>query len=40
MPSYFGRGSKDVARRVLQALEILKLVEQDQDGGHKLTSWT
>ena len=34
MPGYFGRGSKSVARRVLQALERLKLVEQDQDGGH------
>lgn len=36
-PSHFSRGSKSVARRVLQALEGLKMVEKDQDGGHKLT---
>uniref|UniRef100_A0A8C4VX51 40S ribosomal protein S19 n=1 Tax=Gopherus evgoodei TaxID=1825980 RepID=A0A8C4VX51_9SAUR len=28
---------KSVARRVLQALEGLKMVEKDQDGGCKLT---
>ncbi|XP_045694263.1 40S ribosomal protein S19 isoform X1 [Phyllostomus hastatus] len=33
MPSHFSRGSKSVARRVLQALEGLKMVEKDQDGG-------
>ncbi|EDM08063.1 rCG54023, isoform CRA_a [Rattus norvegicus] len=36
-PSHFSRGSKSVARRVLQALEGLKMVEKDQDGGRKLT---
>ena len=30
MPSHFSRGSKSVARRVLQALEGLKMVEKDQ----------
>ncbi|XP_028022193.2 40S ribosomal protein S19-like [Balaenoptera acutorostrata] len=37
MPSHFSRGSKSVAHRVLQALEGLKMVEKDQDGGCKLT---
>uniref|UniRef100_A0A2I2Z0P6 40S ribosomal protein S19 n=1 Tax=Gorilla gorilla gorilla TaxID=9595 RepID=A0A2I2Z0P6_GORGO len=37
MPSHFGRGFKSVLRRVLQALEGLKMVEKDQDGGRKLT---
>ncbi|KAF3827647.1 hypothetical protein GH733_000882 [Mirounga leonina] len=37
MPSHFRRGSKRVARRVLQALEGLKMVEKDQDRGCKLT---
>ncbi|XP_043855597.1 40S ribosomal protein S19-like [Dromiciops gliroides] len=37
MPSHFSRGSKSLARRVLQALEGLKMVEKDQDGGWKLT---
>ena len=36
-PSHFSRGSKSVACRVLQALEGLKMVEKDQDGGRKLT---
>ncbi|XP_031237566.1 40S ribosomal protein S19-like isoform X1 [Mastomys coucha] len=36
-PIHFSRGSKSVARRVLQALEGLKMVEKDQAGGHKLT---
>ncbi|XP_014813349.1 PREDICTED: 40S ribosomal protein S19, partial [Calidris pugnax] len=36
-PSHFSRGSGSVARRVLQALEGLKMVEKDQDGGRKLT---
>uniref|UniRef100_A0A674GKZ0 Small ribosomal subunit protein eS19 n=1 Tax=Taeniopygia guttata TaxID=59729 RepID=A0A674GKZ0_TAEGU len=31
-PSHFSRGSGAVARRVLQALEALKVVEKDQDG--------
>ncbi|KAB0380460.1 hypothetical protein FD755_008244 [Muntiacus reevesi] len=33
---HFSRGSKSVAQRVLQALEGLKMVEKDQDGGRKL----
>ncbi|CAD7670356.1 unnamed protein product [Nyctereutes procyonoides] len=38
MPSHFSTsGSKSVACRVLQALEGLKMMEKDQDGGHKLT---
>uniref|UniRef100_A0A8C2SJU0 40S ribosomal protein S19 n=1 Tax=Capra hircus TaxID=9925 RepID=A0A8C2SJU0_CAPHI len=36
MLSHFSRGSKSMAQRVLQALEGLKMVEKDQDGGHKL----
>ena len=36
MPSHFSRGSKTVARRVLQALGGLKMVEKDPDGGRKL----
>jgi small subunit ribosomal protein S19e len=36
-PSHFSRGSKSVACRVLQALEGLKMVEKDQDGGNMLT---
>ncbi|XP_057614587.1 40S ribosomal protein S19-like [Chionomys nivalis] len=36
-PSHFSRGSKSVVRHILQALEGLKMVEKDQDGGHKLT---
>ncbi|KAH0508844.1 40S ribosomal protein S19 [Microtus ochrogaster] len=36
-PSHFSRGSKSVARCFLQALEGLKMVEKDQDGGRKLT---
>ena len=34
MPSY---GSKNVAHKVLQTLEGLKIVDKDQDGSHKLT---
>ena len=30
--SHFSRGSQSVARRVLQALEGLKMVEKEQDG--------
>eukprot|EP00069_Balaena_mysticetus_P012655 bmy_21796T0 len=37
MPSHFSRGSKSMAHRVFQALEGLKMVEKDQDGGCKLT---
>uniref|UniRef100_A0A2I3SWD0 40S ribosomal protein S19 n=2 Tax=Pan TaxID=9596 RepID=A0A2I3SWD0_PANTR len=32
MPSHFSRGSKRMARWVLQAQEGLKMVEKDQDG--------
>ncbi|KAK2087531.1 40S ribosomal protein S19 [Saguinus oedipus] len=38
MPSHFSRGSKSVARQVLQALEGLKMMEKDQDESRKLTS--
>uniref|UniRef100_A0A2K6TXG0 40S ribosomal protein S19 n=1 Tax=Saimiri boliviensis boliviensis TaxID=39432 RepID=A0A2K6TXG0_SAIBB len=37
MASAFSRGSKSVACQILQALEGLKMVEKDQDGGRKLT---
>ncbi|XP_044935355.1 40S ribosomal protein S19-like [Mustela putorius furo] len=37
MLTHFSRGSKSVARRVLQDLEGLKMVGKDQDGGPKLT---
>ncbi|KAH0521322.1 40S ribosomal protein S19 [Microtus ochrogaster] len=36
-PSHFSRGSKSVARCILQALEGLKMVGKDQDGGRKPT---
>ena len=36
-PSHFSRGSESVASQVLQALEGLKMVGKDQDGGSKLT---
>ncbi|MGH0192617.1 UNVERIFIED_CONTAM: hypothetical protein FKN15_020019 [Acipenser sinensis] len=36
-PSHFSRGSKSVARRVLQSLEALKMVEKDPNGGRRLT---
>ena len=31
-PSHFSRGSKNVARKVLQSLESLKMVEKDPNG--------
>lgn len=31
-PSHFSVGSKNVARKVLQALELLKMVEKDPNG--------
>ncbi|XP_012673626.2 40S ribosomal protein S19 isoform X1 [Clupea harengus] len=37
-PSHFSRGSKNVARKVLQSLESLKMVEKDPNGGRRLTS--
>ncbi|KAJ8287684.1 hypothetical protein COCON_G00003430 [Conger conger] len=36
-PAHFSRGSKNVARKVLQALEGLKMVERDPNGGRRLT---
>merc|ERR1711970_956447 len=37
-PSHFMRSSQSVSRRVLQALEEMALVEEDANGGRKLTS--
>jgi len=37
-PSHFCAGSRSVARKALQALEGLKLVEKDANGGRRLTS--
>ncbi|KAJ1132930.1 hypothetical protein NDU88_011231 [Pleurodeles waltl] len=37
MPSHFSGGSKSVARRVMQSLEGVKMVEKDPNGGRKLT---
>ena len=37
-PSHWVRGSGSIARKGLQALEQLKLVEKDANGGRKLTS--
>lgn len=37
-PSHFSRGSSSVARRCMQALETLKLVEKDNNGGRRLSS--
>ncbi|XP_013390828.1 40S ribosomal protein S19 [Lingula anatina] len=37
-PSHWCRGSASVARKCLQALEGLKIVEQDQNGGRRLSS--
>uniref|UniRef100_A0A2L2Y3J0 Ribosomal protein S19 n=1 Tax=Parasteatoda tepidariorum TaxID=114398 RepID=A0A2L2Y3J0_PARTP len=37
-PSRYCRGSSSVARKALQALENLKLVEQDPSGGRKLSN--
>ncbi|KAG7469226.1 hypothetical protein MATL_G00126700 [Megalops atlanticus] len=36
-PAHFSCGSKNVARKVLQALEGLKMVEKDPNGGRRLT---
>lgn len=38
-PSHFSQGSKNVAHRVLQVLEGLKVTDKDQDRDHKLTPW-
>ncbi|CAI5690941.1 40S ribosomal protein S19 isoform X1 [Oreochromis niloticus] len=37
-PAHFSVGSRNVARKVLQALEGLKMVEKDPNGGRRLTS--
>ena len=37
-PSHWRRGSGSIARKGLQALERLKLVEKDANGGRRLTS--
>lgn len=36
-PSHFCRSSKGVARKALQALEGIRLIEKSPDGGRKLT---
>ncbi|KAK3106920.1 hypothetical protein FSP39_002948, partial [Pinctada imbricata] len=36
-PSHFKRSSPTVARKVLQSLEGLKLIEKDANGGRRLT---
>lgn len=37
-PSHYCRSSGSVARKALQSLEALKLIEKTPDGGRKLTS--
>uniref|UniRef100_A0A8C5BF41 Small ribosomal subunit protein eS19 n=2 Tax=Gadus morhua TaxID=8049 RepID=A0A8C5BF41_GADMO len=37
-PAHFSVGSKNVARKVLQSLELLKMVEKDPNGGRRVTS--
>uniref|UniRef100_G3NGV6 Small ribosomal subunit protein eS19 n=1 Tax=Gasterosteus aculeatus aculeatus TaxID=481459 RepID=G3NGV6_GASAC len=37
-PAHFSVGSKNVARKVLQALELLKMIEKDPNGGRRVTS--
>ena len=37
-PSHFARGSGNVARKCLQQLEAMKIVEPHEDGGRKLSS--
>ncbi|XP_076338722.1 small ribosomal subunit protein eS19-like isoform X2 [Tachypleus tridentatus] len=37
-PAHFCRGSSSIARKALQALEQLKMVEKDDNGGRRLTS--
>jgi small subunit ribosomal protein S19e len=38
LPSHWSRGSGSIARKALQTLEQLKLVEKDPNGGRRLTS--
>ena len=37
-PSHWRAGSGSIARKALQALESLKLVEKDPNGGRKMSS--
>lgn len=37
-PSHWRRGSGTIARKALQTLEQLKLVEKDPNGGRRLTA--
>merc|ERR1712064_190137 len=37
-PSHWIRGAGGLARKALQALEGLKVIEKDQNGGRRLTS--
>ncbi|GFY27222.1 40S ribosomal protein S19 [Trichonephila clavipes] len=37
-PSKFCRGSRNIARKAMQALEALKIAEPDTNGGRKLSS--
>nr|ABW23209.1 ribosomal protein rps19 [Eurythoe complanata] len=37
-PSHFSRSTGSVARKVLQSLEAIKMVEKDPNGGRRLTS--
>ena len=37
MPSHFCRSAGSLARKALQSLEALKLIEKSPDGGRKLT---
>merc|ERR1739844_623999 len=37
-PSHWHRGAGGIARKALQSLEALKVVEKDQNGGRRLTS--
>ncbi|XP_053736926.1 40S ribosomal protein S19 [Synchiropus splendidus] len=36
-PSHYSVGSKNVARKVLQALELLKMIEKKPNGGRRIT---
>merc|ERR1712105_197629 len=37
-PSHWHKGAGGLARKALQSLEALKVVEKDQNGGRRLTS--
>jgi small subunit ribosomal protein S19e len=38
MPSHWVRGSGSIARKALQTLKSIKMVEKDPNGGRRLTS--